>query len=360
MKLSERLGVFLALAAVLTAASLNASPLPQEQTRAAFTVTDGLGRQVRIPARVGRIISLEPEITRIIIALGGGDRLVALDYFLSRNDRIFPIIFPAGKRLPVVSNPSQDLNLEAALALRPDIVFTSPSESHSSAAIQEKLGVPVAALASKGEFAGLLKEIELVGRILGREERARELVGLFQARIDAVRAVTGKLPDSARPRVYLAFWGALDRTPVSYDPLDAAGGTNCAAGRLPAYVGTAGVTVPLEEIIRWNPDVVLIHGCYPPEERSVTVEGVLGDKRLSSIKAVRAKRVGYTFGFWYWWDPALVQVETLYLAHLLHPDDFPAFDLEKMGNEIYMECYGLDGAFSALSKVLKCDEWRFY
>jgi ABC-type Fe3+-hydroxamate transport system substrate-binding protein len=139
--------------------------------------------------------------------------------------------------------------------------------------------------------------------------------------------------------------------------VDVAGGSNCAAGLLPSYLGSAGATVSVEQIVNWNPEIILIQGNYLPRDRAVTVQGVLADSRLTSVRAVRTGRVNYTFGFWYWWDPALVLLETLYLARLLNPRLFPSFDLEQEGNEIFKTFYGVDGAFSALSRVLDCHDW---
>jgi iron complex transport system substrate-binding protein len=344
-------------AVVLAALVAGASAAVAGQNRGPLVVTDSLGRRVEVPERVLRIISLEPEITRIIVALGGGERLVGVDFFLRHYDPLFGRLLPESGGLPVFSNQAQDLNYERALALRPDFVFTSPSELQSTEGVESKLRTPVAALASIGRFDNLLREMATIGQIIGREERAEELSGYFKARLAAVARALGTAPAGEKPRVYLSFWGTLLRTPVTYDPVDAAGGTNCARGLLPSYLGTAGATVPVEQIVRWNPDIILIQGNYPPRQRAVTVQNVLADSRLAAVRAVRTGRVHYTFGFWYWWDPALVLVETLYLANLFHPSLFPAFDLEKEGNEIYKVFYGVDGAFSALSRVLNCHEW---
>ena len=92
--------------------------------------------------------------------------------------------------------------------------------------------VPVVALASMGRFAGLLAEIETLGRILGREERAAALVSYFRTRLDEAGAAGPDVP-GPRPSVYLSFWGSLVRTPVSYEPVEAAGGRNVASGLLP-------------------------------------------------------------------------------------------------------------------------------
>jgi iron complex transport system substrate-binding protein len=356
MTSGQRFGVLLLVAAF---ASLHgrASSGNAAQGRPPLIITDNLGRRIEIPGHVDRIISLEPEITRIIVALGGGDRLVGLDYFLRYHDHLFPLLFPAGAGLPVVSNQGQDPNYELVLKLRPDVLFSSPSEFQSTETMQHKLRIPVAALASSGRFERLLDEIETVGLVIGREGRARELSNYFRNRVASVRRTLRDIPAGTGPRAYLAFWGSLLRTPVSYEPVDAAGATNCAAGLLPSYLGTAGATVPVEQILRWDPEIILVQGNYLPGERAVTVEGILRDLRLASLKAVRTGRVHYTFGFWYWWDPALVLVETLYLAWLFYPREFPSFDLEKEGNEIFRTFYGVGGAFTALSKVLNCHEW---
>ncbi len=58
---------------------------------------------------------------------------------------------------------------------------------------------------------------------------------------------------------------------------------------------------------------------------------------------MRTRRVHYTFGFWYWWDPACVLAETLYLAKLFHPAKFAAVDIEAEGNAVFKKFYGIDG-----------------
>ena len=319
-------------------------------------IIDSLARKVTVPGTVDRVISLEPEVTRIIVALGAGEKLVGIDFFLRRHDHLFPLVFPQGDRLPVVSNQGQDLHYEEALRLRPDIIFASPSEFRAADAIERKMKVPVAALASMGRVAGLLAEIETLGRILGRESRAAALVSYLKARLEEAGrpAAAGSGP---RPSVYLSFWGSLVRTPVSYEPVEAAGGRNVASGALPDHLGTTALTISLEKLLVWDPDVILIHGNYPPAERQVTVDGVLRDPRLASLRAVRTGRVHYTFGFWYWWDPALVLVETLHLARLLYPASAPTGDLVRIGDEIFKDIYGAEGLFSALCRVLECHAW---
>jgi len=149
-------------------------------------------------------------------------------------------------------------------------------------------------------------------------------------------------------------------SPVGYEPVSAAGGRNLADGLLPSRLGSIAAEVSLERILAWNPEIILLHGNYLPGERAVDVEGVLGDPRLRSVRAVKERRVYYTFGFWYWWDPASVLVETLMLAKLFHPDRFQDADIVREGNEIFRTFYGLEGGFDVLRRKLEIPDapWR--
>jgi iron complex transport system substrate-binding protein len=319
---------------------------------------DTLGRTVNIPSRVQRILSLQPEITRILLALGAGDRMVGIDYFIKRNDHLFEVIFPEGAQLPVVSQPDGSVNKEFIVRLHPDIIFCSPTEQQVPDSIERSLGIPVAALASMGRYEKLLEEIEIVGALTGLEERAGELVRYFRKKIQFITDSIGPVDERQRPLVYLSFWSSLVRTPVFYEPVNTAGGRNVAENLLPSYSGAIGTIVNIEQILKWDPEIILIHGNYPPGERQVSVEGVNGDRRLRSVTAIRSKKVYYTFGFWYWWDPAGVLAETLYLARLFHPEKFGRIDLEKEGNTIFETFYRKKNIFSILLRTLDFDDWK--
>ncbi len=327
MDVRKYLFKIIVLAALLMSSSKGApKALAGEQK---LSLVDTLGRKVAIAIPAERVLSLQPEITRIIVALGAGDRLVGLDYFLRRDDHLFRIVYPQQARLPVVSKPDDSINKEAIVGLRPDLIFASPSELLVPDSIERTLGIPVVALSSQGSFARLLEEIELVGQAMSKTERARELVGYFRDYVETISRTVNAEPEGARPRVYLTFWSSLLRTPVFYEPVRVAGGVNVAEGLLPSHSGSPGTVVTIEKIISWDPDIILVHGNYLPSERRVTVEQILSDKRLSSVRAVQNGRVFYTFGYWYWWDPAEVLLETLFLAKTFHPDKFAGRNLEQ-------------------------------
>ncbi len=320
-------------------------------------IKDSLLREVSIPLKVERVLSLQPEITRIIISLGGGESLVGIDYFLPRFDILSKIVFPPIEHLPVVSTSNESVNIEMAVQLKPDVIFASPSESQITEVLERKTSMPVVALSSMGSFDKLLKEIKIVGDVIGRSKRASELVHYFNETIGTVQNSVKEIPHEERPKVYLAFWSSLTKTPISYEPVTIAGGINLADNLLPSYLGTVGTAINIEQIVKWNPDLILIHGNYLPQERVPTVEQVLNDPRLDSVQAVKDKKVYYTYGFWYWWDPAQVLIETLYLARLFYPERFGSLNLEIKGNAIFKKFYGIGDGFGQLCRILKCHEW---
>lgn len=327
----------------------------QERSLPRLVVRDSLKREVVVPWRVKRILSLQPEVSRLIVALGAGESLVGLDRFLCYEDHLFSLIYPPGAALPLVAMNDESINAETILRFQPDILFVSPSEPSLAENLARKLSIPVIALASMGQFELLLEEMALVGQVVDREERARKLIAYFQEKLAWLEQLLKAYVHRPKPRVYLAFWSSLVMTPVNYDPVKVAGGHNLAEGLLPSFLGTARTVVNIEQILQWNPEIILLHGNYPPSERQVTIEKILADKRLSSLEAVRHKKVFYTFGFWYWWDPAEALFESFYLASLFYPEIQNHLDLKKLGEEIFSQFYGVPEAFTRLLAILKLE-----
>ncbi len=322
-----------------------------------ITIKDSLGRQVKIPARVERIVCLQPELLRILVALEQQEKVVAVDRFPSRYDHLLPIIFPGVVNLPVVSITGEDAKVEKILELKPDLVLVSPSELMLSRNLSRKLNCPVVSLSAAGKIDDLLAEIETMARITGSEKRGRLLIGYLRSRLAEIKIKTSHIQPEKRPGVYLCFWGSLLRSPVYYEPVDLAGGRNLAGRFRSIYQGSDTAVLNLETLMSLDPEIILIHGNYLPEERTVTVETILSDPRLRTIRAVQEKRVYYTFGFWYWWDPALVLVECLYLADLLAGGPPDSRTMLQAGDEIFSFFYCRAGLFRELCAKIKAYDW---
>ena len=150
-------------------------------------------------AHAERVVSLNPSLTAILLALGAGDVLVGVDDFSARQQ-------PAVAELPRVGglyNPS----LEAVVALEPDLVVLVPSaEQRNFRRRLEELAIPALVLDPVG-FEEVLASIEVLGARVGREKEARERVARIREVRAAVEAATAPLE---RPRTVLV----LQRDPL--------------------------------------------------------------------------------------------------------------------------------------------------
>jgi iron complex transport system substrate-binding protein len=319
-----------------------------------LTLVDQVDRVVTVPRLVERVITLSPEALRIIIALDAADKLVGTDFDSPKYVfDTYPKVFPEGKKLPTVGAGS-DPNLELIVSLKPDVVLAYGGMSDYSEGINsiQNLGIPVVCVYSYKTWDKIFEEIEIIGIVLGKDKEAEELISYFTTKNAEVDEITSQIPDSEKPTVYLAFGSPITkRTPVVYEPVDLAGGILATRNIPPTWGGTR-ADVSKEQIIAWNPDIILIQHHWKTSEP--TVEDVLSDPDLQPINAVKNRRVYYTLSglTFYMADHPRVFTETLIMAKLFHSEKFEDLDLEKEGNEIFERFYHVDGLWTELGTEL--------
>ena len=157
-----------------------------------MTVTDDLGRVVTMGEAPERIISLSPNNTEILFALGLAERVVAVSDFSD-----YP---PEAKEKPVIGvYPAP--NMEQLINLSPDLILAAEIQTEDVILQLEERGFTVFVLAPQ-TLDEVLEAITLVGEITGVEEEASGLVAEMQDRIKAVTDKTDSLSQSQRPRVF--------------------------------------------------------------------------------------------------------------------------------------------------------------
>jgi iron complex transport system substrate-binding protein len=162
-----------------------------------LAVVVGLLAAARVAAPAGdapaprppeRIVSMNPSLTAIVLALGAGPQLVGVDAYSKRQQEALAALPSVGG----LYSPS----LEAVVELRPDLVVLVPSaEQRDFRERLAALGIPVLALDPLG-FDEVLATIEALGGQLGRSREA-------QARVEAIRATRARVERevAGRPRV---------------------------------------------------------------------------------------------------------------------------------------------------------------
>jgi iron complex transport system substrate-binding protein len=321
-----------------------------------LTLIDMAGRTVTIPQPVERVVSTFPEETRVLVEVGGADKLVGVSSYLS--DEIYApnflmlIAYPQLKELPGTGS-YRDPNFEQIVSLYPDVVISGNSGPENADTIQEKTGVPTVAISAKFEYTGeggAFEAYRLAGAVVGNEDEAEELITFIEDELDKVKQITSEISEDERIKVYYLCFD-LTQPYSAYEPIELAGGINV------ARIGPeASVTVSEEQIIKWNPDVILIHSTSKSHSMG-TVEDILSDPELQSINAIKDGRVYYSKGGYVGGNPASAVVEVLYMSKLFYPEEFEDMDVEAEGNRILERFYGVDGLYTYMQD--NCDLYKW-
>lgn len=210
------------------------------------TYTDDMGRAVTIDEVPQRIVSHVPSITEILFALGLDEKVVGVSDYCD-----YP---PEAKAKPSVGNYF-DPSIEKIIELDPDLVLT---DGQSEGILKELDGLGTAYLViDPKNIDHILRDIELLGKILGAEERARKVTGDMQNKI---ADIVNQVKDARHPRVFYVFDAADLTQPWTAGPgsfadslITMAGGENIAASAQDAWVQFS-----IEEVVSADPEIIII------------------------------------------------------------------------------------------------------
>jgi len=147
-----------------------------DQTR---EVTDEAGRRVQLPLRIDRIVSLAPNLTEIIFAVGAGDRLVGRTRYCD---------YPAdAKQVPEVGD-TMTPSIERIIALKPQIVLISTASQLEAFTRQlNEQGIAVY-VTNPQSLEGVFRSIQTLGDLFGEHGQAAKLVADSRQRSETVQA----------------------------------------------------------------------------------------------------------------------------------------------------------------------------
>jgi iron complex transport system substrate-binding protein len=238
---------------------------PATGARAA-EVRDERGATVSLPSPPRRIVSLLPSLTESVCALGACDRLVGVDRYSNS---------PASVRaLPQVGG-GLDPNVEAIVALRPDVVLLSQASRVTQRL--EALGMKVIALEPRTS-ADVRRVLDTLGTVLGVDDAQR----VWRAIDAGVAAAAQSLPAAARgTRVYFE----VNNAPYAAGETSFIGETLIRLGArnvVPAALGPFPKLNP-EYVVRADPELIMVGA------RSAA--GLEQRPGWGGIRAVRAQRI---------------------------------------------------------------------
>lgn len=244
----------------------------QPETR---EVTDEAGKHLRLPVKIERIVSLAPNLTEIVYAVGAGNRLVGNTTYCD-----YP---PEAIKVDKVGDTMQP-NIESIVGLHPQLVLVSTSSQLEAFTKQmEQQHIPVY-VTDPHDLEGVFRTILSLGELFGERKRAEQVVSDLRARAIEVEArVKASKPVKVFYQVSSEPLYTAGRDAFITDLIKRAGGNSVTAD-LPG----AWVTYSDESALASQPEALIIPTYGTKEQGNVDV--------AASLKTSPAAKSGRVYG----------------------------------------------------------------
>lgn len=239
-----------------------------------ITVTDDLGRQLKIPRHPKRVMGLSPSATEMLFAVCNEETIIG---------RTQNCNYPAQvKKKPVVNNYPMDY--EALVKLKPDLVFTVEGITPPEAAVRiQELGIPVY-FQKFEQVNDIFDRLQNIGRIMHREAAAAYLVDSLQRQLKTIQTRITK--PERKLRVLAITWNdpvyVYGRNTIFTDKLRLIGAENAVT----EIMQEPYPALTREYILKLNPDII-IGGTFGKMDSSFFTQY----PELRRINAYRNRRV---------------------------------------------------------------------
>ena len=239
-----------------------------------LTLTDGLGREVKLNGPAQHVVSLAPSNTEILFAIGAGGQVVGRDALSD---------FPAeAKNLTDIGSTFDALNTEQIVSLKPDLVLAAEINTPEQVKQLEALGLTVYYLKNPLTLEEMYGNLGIVGQLTGHEKEAAALTESLKARVAAVDQKIA--PISSRPNVFYELDATDPAKPYTAGKgtfitqlIERAGGHNIAAD-IDGYP-----QLSLEQVVAADPSFIILgDSAYGITPESIAVRP--GWENLSAVK----------------------------------------------------------------------------
>ncbi|RXZ77876.1 ABC transporter substrate-binding protein [Paenibacillaceae bacterium] len=275
----------------------------EEAPQAAYplTLTDATGTEVTFDKAPERIISLVPSETENLFAVGAGEQVVGVDEWSNYPEE--------ATAKPKVGD--MNTNVEAVLALNPDLVITSASMTKEVIDQLRELNITVFS-SNPTTLDETITHMEQLGLITGHAEEASKVAEEMR---QAKEQVVNTVKDAPKKKVYLEYYAGYSAGQGTFldELMTLAGGENVAGDEQGWF------EIDPEKVLESNPDVIV----YPNmgDDKSL-LEGITSRPGWENVEAVKNDRlIAVTEDPLVRPGPRLTE-GLLELAKAIHPDLF--------------------------------------
>lgn len=326
-------------------------------------VVDDNGDKVEVPEKIERVVvtNILPLASAVAVYLNDGSRIVGMhpaSYSAAKNG-LLGELYPEVLKADTGFIQGASLNIEALMALRPDVVLVNAPDRRMIDMIR---GAGLAAFGispSKWHYdviethnrwmqslAKLFPEAKGKGELI--EKKSREIAKMVADR-------TKDLPREERARILFIFRYDAKSLVTSGKNFfgqywcDAVGGINVAEG---ITADNSNAVIGMEEVYGYDPDVIFITNFTAALPEDIYGSKIGGDD-WSPVKAVREKRVyKMPLGIYRSYTPSAdTPLTLLWMAKRVYPERFKDVDLTTEVKKYYQTVFGVSLTEKQISRM---------
>ncbi|GAB6169535.1 ABC transporter substrate-binding protein [Clostridium carnis] len=240
------------------------------------TMTDREGTEFTAPKEINTIISTAPSNTKVLVALGLADKLVATDKYSADVEGI-------SKDLPKIDFRNPDA--ETIISLKPDIIIAS---GHNKAgdkdpfALIKEAGIPVVYIPSSYSIDGIYGDIDFISQLTKTEKKGKEIVKDMKSEVEKIKAIGDKITN--KKKVYFEIGSGSKLSSFGQDTflnemIQIIGAENIFANE------KSWISPTPESIIAANPDVILTN--MPDINGKKAVDDIKSREGWENVTAIK-------------------------------------------------------------------------
>lgn len=305
-------------------------------------ITDLAGRQVEVSIPAKKVVAIGPGALRLVCYAGGAGKVVGVENLEKQQStgRPYILAYPELKELPTIGQggPDSTPDAEKLVSVKPDVIFVAYLVDRAKAdELQAQTNIPVVVLGYGDQVPfdeDVYKSISLIGKIIGEEQRAEDVVNYLKECQADLQERTKGIPENEKPAVYVGALGmkgvhGIESTSAKYGPFVAIGARNVVD-----ETGMQGsLMIEKEKLLAWDPEIIFI------DEGGLSL--VRDDYRKNknfylSLKAFKNGNVYGQMPFNYYTtniDTAIA--DAYYAGKVIFPEQFKDVDPAKKADEIY-------------------------
>lgn len=312
------------------------------------------GREIKLEGDIERVVAIGSAL-RLYTYVAGTDKLVGVEKEQQNIESGRPYIManPSLKDLPIIGegHPA-DPDPELIIQVEPDVIIAGDiMDKASLEKLESKTGVPVVIIncGSTAVFdPNTYQAIRIIGKVIGREDRAQEVVNFMENCKQELADLTKDLPEEEKPTVYvggLSHKGmhGIESTAGQSPLLTAIGAKNV----VDELGKKSSIMIDKEQLIEWDPDILII------DENGLSI--VMDDYRknkdfYNSLSAVKNGKVYAQLPYVSYYNNVETAIADIYyVGKILYPDAFKDIDPAAKADEIYNFLLG-QPLYSAMSE----------